>query len=177
MIEETLKQLTEALIENTAAIKQHIAVLGATPTPAPAAEPAKPAAKKSAAKKPEVMPDPEPEEIEEPASEETTEPEPEPEVITPTKVAAPKRQDDTPNVPSTGRNPDGSALAAEHVDVDEVIAEINATVKGKLMKAADPEVLKDKWSSIRKGYGVDRIADLKGNPAQLLAALKQAKAL
>jgi hypothetical protein len=175
MIEETLKQLTEALIENTAAIKQHIAVLGATPTPTSAAEPVKPAAKKPAAKKPEVMPDPEPEGIEEPAPEETTEPEPE--VITPTKVAAPKRQDDTPNVPSTGRNPDGSALAAEHVDVDEVIAEINATVKGKLMKAADPEVLKDKWSSIRKGYGVDRIADLKGNPSQLLAALKQAKAL
>jgi hypothetical protein len=168
MIEETLKQLTEALIENTAAIKQ-------SQSQTVVVEAAKPTAKKTPAKKPEVLPDPEPE-TEETQEDGTIDPA-EDFTVTPTKVSSPARQDDTPNVPSTGRNPDGSALAAEHVDVDEVIAEINATVKGKLMKAADPEVLKDKWSSIRKGYGVDRIADLKGNPAQLLAALKQAKAL
>jgi len=169
MIEQLIQELTEALRENTAAIKQ-------SQSQTVVVEAAKPAAaKKAPAKKPEVLPDPEPE-TEETQEDETIDPA-EDFTVTPTKVSAPARQDDTPNVPSKGRNPDGSALAAEHVDVDEVIAEINATVKGKLLKAADPEPLKEKWATIRKGYGVDRIADLRGNPAQLLAALIQAKAL
>jgi hypothetical protein len=185
MIEETLKQLTEALRENTAAIKQSQAqtvVVEPAPVKKTVLEPK--ANLKAPAKKPEVMPDPEPAE-EEPTVEETPEPEPQEEetpveVLTPTKVSAPTRQDDTPNVPSKGRNPDGSALAAEHVDVDEVISEINATVKGKFLKAGDQdavEAMKTKWATIRKGYGVDRIADLRGNPSALLKALAQAKAL
>ena len=166
MIEETLKLLTEALNENTAAIKQHIAALGTAEKPAP---------KKPAAKPPVVLPDPEPEPeaptAEEPAAEEVEE------TLVPTKVAVKTKASDTPNVPAM-RQPDaGQPEAGEHVDVDEVIAQINSTVKSKLLKAADPEPLKTKWATIRKAYGVDRIADLRGNPAALLKALAQAKAL
>jgi len=172
MIEETLKQLTEALNENTAAIKLHTAALGGSPV----TEAVKPAPKKPTAKPPVVLPDPEPEpeEIEETVEEETPEEEPD---LTPTKVAVKTKSNDTPNVPARTQPDAGQPSAGEHVDVDEVIAQINATVKGKLLKAADPEPLKVKWAGIRKAYGVDRIADLRGNPAALLKALAQAKAL
>lgn len=174
MIEQLIQELTEALNENTAAIKQHIAALGAAPATVAAPAPAK----KAPTKKLEVVadpePEPEPEEAEETVEEETPEPEPD---LTPTKVAVKTKSNDTPNVPSKGHTPDGQPTAGEHVDVDEVIAQINATVKGKLLKAADPEPLKVKWAGIRKAYGVDRIADLRGNPAALLKALAQAKAL
>ena len=167
MIEETLKLLTEALNANTEAIKQS---MGGAPTTVAAP------AKKAPAKKLEVIPDPEPEpeeveEAEEPAAEEVEE------NLTPTKVAVKTKSNDTPNVPARTQPDAGQPEAGEHVDVDEVIAQINATVKGKLLKAADPEPLKVKWAGIRKAYGVDRIADLRGNPAALLKALAQAKAL
>lgn len=111
------------------------------------------------------MPDPEPE-----TTEEVTD-------LTPTKVAAPKPVDDTPNVPASAPPSPGQPVAGEHVDTDEVIAQINSIVKGKLM-AGDTALKKAQWEKIRKDkYGVDRISELKSQPAKLLAALADAKAL
>ena len=103
---------------------------------------------------------------------------PEPEVTdtTPTKVEVAKVVDDTPNVPAAHVEP-GQPAAAEHVDVDEVLAQINKIVKGKLM-SGDTAIMKNKWEQIRKGkYGVERMSDLRNDPAKLLAALEDAKAL
>ena len=164
MIETLLQELTQALKDNTAAINTMLAA-GET-------KPEKPVAKKAKAAKPEPTPEPTPE----------PEPEPEPEqpeVIntTPTKVAVTKAVDDTPSVPAKTPPEQGQPIAAEHVDVDEVLAQINTIVKGKLM-SGDTAAMRNKWEQIRKGkYGVDRMSDLKNDPAKLIAALADAKAL
>lgn len=151
MIESLLQKLIVALEENTAA---HLGK----------AEPVAPAKKTKAA-----LPDP------------TPEPEPKEEVtdLTPTKVAAPAKKptDDTPNVPASAPPSPGQPVAAEHVDVDEVLAQINSIVKAKCM-SGDTAKMKAEWEKIRRGkYGVDRMSDLKGEPAKLIAALADAKAL
>jgi outer membrane biosynthesis protein TonB len=160
MIETLLQELTQALKDNTAAINSMLAA-GET-------KPEKPAAAPKKAKAVVTEPEPEPE------------PEPQPEPVTnttPTKVAVIKIADDTPSVPSTTPLQPGQPIAGDHVDVDEVLAQINTIVKGKLM-SGDTASMKTKWEQIRKGkYGVDRMSDLKNDPAKLLAALADAKAL
>ena len=94
---------------------------------------------------------------------------------TPGKAAA---ADDTPAVPSNDR--EAGPQAAEHVDEDEVIAKIMGVVKAKITEAAaigEGDGVKDAWTAIRKKFGVERINELKGRPADLLAALKAAEGL
>lgn len=162
MIEKQITELTEALIETTAALIAHMEAFKSAPEQA-----AKPAAKAAAPKKAKL------EVVEPEAAEDETAATP-----TPTAKGEPKiAVDDTPHVPATAPAQAGQPDAGEYVDVDEVIAQINSAVKGKLLKASDPEAVKDKWATIRKGYGVERIADLKSQPAKLLLALKQAESL
>ena len=156
MIETLITELIEALKENTAAHQ------GKPEAPAPAKKTkAAPAPAPIAA-----LPDPE-------TTEEVTD-------LTPTKVAVAKPVDDTPNVPASAPPSPGQPVAAEHVDVDEVLAQITSTIKNKLMSvdASEQPAYKAKWEKIRKGkYGVERMSDLKNEPAKLLAALADAKAL
>ena len=153
MIETLLQELTQALKENTAAINSLLAA-GDT----------KPAPKK--AKAVAVAVEQEPVTDTAPVTD-----------TTPTKVAVTKTVDDTPSVPSVVPPQPGQPIAADHVDVDEVLSQINTIVKGKLM-SGDTASMKTKWEQIRKGkYGVDRMSDLKNDPAKLLAALADAKAL
>ena len=60
------------------------------------------------------------------------------------------------------------------------LAEIMGVVKAKITEATavgeDAEV-KEAWTAIRKKFGVERITELKGRPADLLAALKAAEGL
>jgi len=157
MIEQLIAEHTAALLANTAALRENTAAL--TGTAAPAAT--KPAKGKPLA----VVELPEPEE--EPAEEVTT---PTP---TPTKGAKAK---DTPNVPAKSAPAPGQPEAGEHVDVDETIAQIQATVKSKMLKD-DPEAVKAAWGAVQKGYGIARVAELRNDPAKLLEALAKAKAL
>lgn len=92
---------------------------------------------------------------------------------------APAATDDTPSVPAKTAEPGGPA-AAEHVDEDEVIAEIMQVVKAKITEATaigEGDGVKEAWTAIRKKFGVERISELKGRPADLLAALKAAQGL
>ena len=170
MIESLITELIAALNKNTAAI---LASQADTPldTKAPI-EPAKrgPRGKTSPTVPQETIVDPEPP---------TGQPAAEEESMTPTRVEVAPVVTDTPHVASKTPTPAGQPPAGEHVDVDAVISDINSIVKSRLLKADESEVdgLKTKWAGIRKAYGVDRIADLRNNPAALLDALAKAKAL
>lgn len=155
MIEALLTELIAALNANTAA---HLGT--AAPTPAPAKK------GKLAVVAPE--PEPEPETEEEEAPEEVTTPTP-----TPAKGAKAK---DTPNVPAKSAPAPGQPEAGEHVDPDEVIAQIQAAVKAKML-SGDPETVKAAWTAVQKGFGIARVAELRNDPARLLEALAKAKAL
>ena len=200
MIEDQLNELIAALRENTTALKEVMALSNASgrpvefrpaetaapksETPAPKSE--TPAPKKTKAAKPLPAPEPEPEPEstpEEPEPESTPEePESTPEEpaaeddedLTPTKVSTSPAVTDTPHVPAP--TVPGQPEAGEHVDVDEVIAKIQDTVKRKMM-LGDPAEIKTRWEKIRKGYGVERMAELRNQPAKLIEALKRAEAL
>ena len=153
MIEALLTELIAALNANTAA---HLGT--AAPTPA--------TAKKG--KLAVVAPEPEPETEEDEAPEEVNTPTP-----TPAKGAKTK---DTPNVPAKSAPAPGQPEAGEHVDPDEVIAQIQAAVKAKML-SGDPETVKAAWTAVQKGFGIARVAELRNDPARLLEALAKAKAL
>jgi hypothetical protein len=96
-----------------------------------------------------------------------------------TPKAAPAAADDTPSVQPKVAEP-GAPAAGEHVDVDEVIAEIGEIVKQKIVAAAatgEDDAVKEAWGKVREGFKVARIGELKGRPADLLKALAAAKAL
>jgi hypothetical protein len=155
MIEDIIAKHTEALNANTEAIKAHTAALLGTPVKE---ESAKPAPKGKV--KPTVVPEPE-----------------EPEAdMTPTKVEVKKKLDDTPNVPSKTAPAPGQPDAAEHVDVDETIAQVQSIVKRKLDEG-DAAAVKVAWQAVLKKFGVPRVAELRNDPARLLQALAAAKAL
>jgi hypothetical protein len=110
-----------------------------------------------------------------------TEAEPQTEIALPTKIEkkAPTKKTavaDTPSIPSRDNEP-GGPVAGEHVDVDEVLAEITAIVRQKITESADPEKVKTAWTGVREKLGVERISDLKSEPAKLLQALAAAKKL
>jgi hypothetical protein len=162
MIETLIQELTKAIRENTEALK-------AKETPVAA-----PAPKKATKVEPEPTPAVEPEQAEPtPAAE----PEQPADIGKPTKVSAPKRKpiDDTPSVPAVAVLP-GQPPAGEHVDVDETIAQITKIVKTKMMEG-DSNAVKEKWSGIRAKFGIERVTELRDEPAKLLACLAQAKAL
>jgi hypothetical protein len=106
--------------------------------------------------------------------------EPQTEIALPTKIekkpAKKTAVADTPSVPSRDNEP-GGPVAGEHVDVDEVLAEITATVRKKITESADPDAVKNAWSAVREKLGAERISDLKSEPAKLLQALAAAKKL
>jgi hypothetical protein len=109
------------------------------------------------------------------------EPEPQKEIALPAKIekkTTPKKAAvaDTPSVPSRDNEP-GGPVAGDHVDVDEVLAEITAIVRQKITESADPEKVKTAWTGVREKLGVERISDLKSEPAKLLQALAAAKKL
>lgn len=93
----------------------------------------------------------------------------------PTPVATKKGKADTPSVPAKVKTPT-QPEAVDHVDVDEVIAEIQGVVKAKMLKG-DSEEVKAAWTAVLKGYGIPRIAELRNDPARLVEALGKAKAL
>ena len=156
-LETELAANTAALKENTAAL---LAVLAASPAGVPAnVTPIKPAAAPAS------------EDIEIPAKIERKAP-------GRPKAAAAPADDDTPSVPAVTEP--GAPPAGEHVDVDEVVAEIGEIVKQKIIAAAETgedDEVKAAWGKIREGFGVARIGELKNRPADLLKALKAAKAL
>jgi hypothetical protein len=156
MIEALITELIAALNANTAA---HTGT--AAPTPAPAK-------KGKTAPLAVVEPEPEPETEEEEAPEEVTTPTP-----TPAKGGKAK---DTPNVPAKAAPAPGQPEAGEHVDPDEVIAQIQTAVKAKML-SGDPEAVKAAWTAVQKGFGITRVAELRNDPAKLLEALAKAKAL
>ena len=161
-----LQELIDAITENTKALRD---VLAASGTAAPEVEAPKKAPKK--AKLEVVTPEPEPVITEsEMESFPTTD-----EELTPTPTPAPAaKADDTPHVPAP--TTPGQPEAGEYVDVDEVISKIQKTVKDKMM-SGDTESVKKTWETIRKGYGIDRIAELRNEPAKLLEALAKAQSL
>lgn len=177
MIETLITELTAALKENTAALRDVLAASSAdvkvvhTITPAPAPEPAKKgkAAKAAPAPVEQAAPAPAPEET--PA--EATTPEPEPD-LTPTKVPTAPAKDDTPHVPAPVAP--GQPEAGEHVDVDEVLAQITSTLKKKMVDG-DAKAVQDAFVVIRKGYNVERINELRSQPAKLLEVLRKTQAL
>ena len=59
----------------------------------------------------------------------------------------------------------------------EQLAEITAIVRQKITESADPEKVKTAWTGVREKLGVERISDLKSEPAKLLQALAAAKKL
>jgi hypothetical protein len=160
MIEALITELIAALNANTAA---HTGTAAPTPAPAPVA-----AKKSKAAPLAVVEPEPEPETEEEEAPEEVTTPTP-----TPAKGGKAK---DTPNVPAKAAPAPGQPEAGEHVDPDEVIAQIQTAVKAKML-SGDPEAVKAAWTAVQKGFGITRVAELRNDPAKLLEALAKAKAL
>jgi hypothetical protein len=97
--------------------------------------------------------------------------------VTPTRVDSKPITDDTPHVAAKTPPMAGQPVAGEHVDVDEVISDINSIVKSKLLKADDLEASKKKWAGIRGAYKVERVSDLRNNPAALLDLLEKAKNL
>jgi hypothetical protein len=156
MIEDIIAKHTEALNTNTEAIKAHTAALLGLPVKEESAKPAP---------KGKVKPAPAPE------------PETEPEAdMTPTKVEVKTKLDDTPNVPSKTAPAPGQPEAAEHVDVDETIAQVQSIVKRKLDEG-DAAAVKVAWQGVLKKFGVPRVAELRNDPARLLQALAAAKAL
>ena len=117
----------------------------------------------------------------EPEPQTEAEPEPQTEIALPAKIekkTTPKKAAvaDTPSVPSRDNEP-GGPVAGDHVDVDEVLAEITAIVRQKITESADPEKVKTAWTGVREKLGVERISDLKSEPAKLLQALAAAKKL
>lgn len=163
--------LEQELAANTAAIKELTAAIiaaSAAPGSIPAnVTPITPAAK---------APAPASEEIELPAAVGKAAPGKKTPKATP--AAAPV--DDTPSVPAAAAEP-GAPAAAEHVDVDELIAEISEVVKQKIIAAAatgEDDAVKQSWAEIReKTFGVNRIGELRNRPADLVKALAAAKAL
>ena len=153
MIEALITELIAALNANTAA---H------TGTAAPTVAPAPVAAKKGKTAPLAVV------------AEETEEEE---EVTTPTPTPAKgAKAKDTPNVPAKSAPAPGQPEAGEHVDPDEVIAQIQAAVKAKML-SGDPEAVKAAWTAVQKGFGIARVAELRNDAAKLLEALAKAKAL
>lgn len=159
MIEDLLKEHIAALNANTEALKANTAARagGAPAESAPA-----PATKKAKAAPAVVAP-------EETAAEEET-PTPTP---TPAKTA---KLADTPHVPAAAAPAPGQPDAGEHVDPDEIISSIQATVKAKML-SGDPDTVKAAWTAVQKGFGIARVAELRNDPAKLLEALAKAKAL
>ena len=106
-------------------------------------------------------------------------PEDAPEVISedtrPTPVATKKVKAGTPSIPAKVVTPN-QPEAADHVDVDEVIAEIQSVVKRKMVEGK-PEEVKTAWTTVLKGYGIPRIAELRNDPVRLVEALGKAKEL
>ena len=157
-IETELAANTAALKENTAALLAFVAASG---TPVKSAK----ATLTVVEPEPQTEPAPEPQtEIALPAKIEKK--------TTPKKVAVA----DTPSVPSRDNEP-GGPVAGDHVDVDEVLAEITAIVRQKITESADPDKVKTAWTGVREKLGVERISDLKSEPAKLLQALAAAKKL
>lgn len=154
MIEDLLKEHIAALNANTEALKADTAArtCGVPTEPAPATKRAKAA---PVAVAPE-------------AEEETPTPTP-----TPAKTAKPA---DTPHVPAAAAPAPGQPDAGEHVDPDEIISSIQATVKAKML-SGDPDAVKTAWTAVQKGFGIARVAELRNDPAKLLEALAKAKAL
>lgn len=155
--------LEQELAANTAAIKENTAALLAVLAASPAGVPANVTPIKTAAPADEIEV---PEKIERKAAPAA-------------KKAKEAPADDTPSVPSKTAEPGGPA-AAEHVDVDEMIAEIGQIVKDKITAAAatgEDDAVKDAWLKVREKFGVARIGELKSRPADLVKALAAAKAL
>lgn len=160
-IETLLSDLAASIKENTAVLREVLAA-SAVRTPeasaaqTPAEEPAKPAKAKAPAKA--AKPEPTPEPVVD-AEQEAPAAEPEPEVETP---AAATPADDE------GWEP---VLTAP-----ELLVQITETVKHAIVGAKDSSVVKDKWSAIRKQFGVEKISDLT-DVTQLTEALAMAKTL
>lgn len=160
MIETLITELIAALNANTEALKANTAVhADGAPTEAPAT--LAPATKKAKAAPALAVVAPE-----EPAAEETPTP-------TPAKAA---KAADTPHVPAAAAPAPGQPDAGEHVDPDEIISSIQATVKAKML-SGDPDTVKAAWTTVQKGFGITRVAELRNDPARLLEALAKAKAL
>ena len=163
----TVMPLEQELAANTAAMKELTAAIlaaSAAPGSIPAnVTPITPAAKAPVAASEDIEL---PEKIErKPATKKAKE------------AAAPV--DDTPSVPAAAVEP-GAPAAGEHVDVDEVIAEIGEIVKQKILAAAETgedDAVKTAWSKVREGFGIARVGELKSRPADLVKALAAAKAL
>ena len=154
-----IEELITALNANTAALRDVLAASGTAPAPVaaapePAPEPAPKRTRKATAPVEVVVADEETPEI--------------PETTTPTKVSTAPAKDDTPNVPAPVAP--GQPEAGEHVDVDEVIAKINSTLKARML-SGDPDAVKQGFVTLRKKYGVERINELRNEPAKLLAVL------
>jgi hypothetical protein len=164
MIEDLLKEHIAALNANTEALNANTAAhLGtASAAPAPAAKKAKAAPAVAAPEEPTPPDTPAPEEPETPTP-------------TPTPAKAAKAAD-TPHVPAAAAPAPGQPDAGEHVDPDEIISSIQATVKAKML-AGDPDAVKAAWTAVQKGFGIARVAELRNDPARLLEALAKAKAL
>lgn len=159
MIEDLLKEHIAALNANTEALKANTAARTCGVPAEPVAAPAPATKKAKAAPLAVVAP-------EEPTAEETPTP-------TPAKTAKPA---DTPHVPAAAAPAPGQPDAGEHVDPDEIISSIQATVKAKML-SGDPDTVKAAWTAVQKGFGIARVAELRNDPARLLEALAKAKAL
>ena len=160
MIEALITELIAALNANTAA---HAGTAAPTAVEAPVA-----AKKGKTAPLAVVAEEPEAGSVPDPGLTDT-------EVPTPTPAKGAKAKD-TPNVPAKSAPAPGQPEAGEHVDPDEVIAQIQAAVKAKML-SGDPEAVKAAWTAVQKGFGIARVAELRNDPAKLLEALAKAKAL
>jgi hypothetical protein len=136
-IETAITQLTEAVKENTAALREILSVGAVTaadtlvPTPAKKRK-AEPTVKENLTVQPELAVEPEPE----PVAEETTAPEPESEAET---------VEETPQVPD--------------LPVAELRNSLKEVIKGKLL--ADTEgAVKTTFDALRQKYGVSVIKEL-----------------
>ena len=114
----------------------------AAPKTPKAKAPAKPV--KVAEPEPEPEPTPEPE-APAPAEEVAPEPTPEPEVVAPAATPA-----DT----------EGWEPVEDELTAAQLLVQITETVKHAIVGAKDSSVVKDKWSAIRKDFGVEKISDL-----------------
>jgi hypothetical protein len=136
-IETAITQLTEAVKENTAALREILSVGAVTAAdtlvPAPAKKrKAEPTVKENLTVQPELAVEPEPE----PVAEETTAPEPTPE---------PKPIEDTPQVPD--------------LPVAELRNSLKEVIKGKLLGDTEGQI-KQTFDALRQKYGVSVIKEL-----------------
>lgn len=171
-IETHLSDLTVAITENTAALREILAAGGVTPTNVVAiTETPKPAAKKAA--KAEALGN----------GKAVKTAEPEPAAETPTKVATPAVKEtefSDPLDPSTEVVTPGDPEPV--IDVEATIAACVETFKQKML-AADPArkaELKEQFPTLRSKWGLigdAKLASLSGTPEKLVGLLADIEAL